>query len=45
MMPLIAEAQSTVEELKMFLEVDSLVEIKNKLDKLYMILVMLEIKF
>jgi len=33
----IIEAQSTVEELKMFLEVDNLEEIKKKLDKFYMV--------
>jgi len=35
-----AEAQSAVEELKMFLEVDSLEEIKSKLDKHYMVMIL-----
>jgi len=33
------EAQSTVEELRMFLEVNSLDEIKKKLDKYYMVMI------
>ena len=34
------EAQSTVKELRMFLEVDSLNEMKKKLDKYYMVMIL-----
>jgi len=40
MVNFMAEAQSAVEELKMFLEVDSLEEIKSKLDKHYMVMIL-----
>jgi len=36
----IAEAQLVVEELKMLLEVDSLDEIKKKLDKVYIVMIL-----
>jgi len=35
-----SEAQSVVEELEMFLEVESLDEIKKKLDKFYMVMIL-----
>lgn len=38
MISFIAQAQSTAEEAKMFLEAKSLEEIKKKLNELYMIL-------
>jgi len=40
MVTFMAEAQSAVEELKVFLEVDSLEEIKGKLDKFYMVMIL-----
>ena len=39
MMSFIVEAQSAVKELNMFLELDSLDEIKNKLDKIYKVMI------
>jgi len=38
-MSFIVEAQSAVKELNMFLELDSLDEIKNKLDKIYKVMI------
>ena len=40
MMSFIVEAQSTVEELKMFMEVDSLDEIRKMLDKFYLVMIL-----
>ncbi|XP_047150257.1 uncharacterized protein LOC124822306 [Vigna umbellata] len=40
MVSFMAEAQSAVEELKMFLEADPLEDIKKKLDKFYMVLIL-----
>ena len=40
MMSFIAEAQSTFAESKMFLEIDSLEEIKKELDKFYMAMIL-----
>ena len=42
MVTFMAEAQSAVEELKVFLEVNSLEEIKGKLDKFYMVMILRE---
>ena len=42
MVNFMAEAQSAVEELKVFLEVNSLEEIKGKLDKFYMVMILRE---
>jgi len=37
-MTFIAETQLAIEDLKMFLQIDSLEEIKRKLDKFYVVL-------
>jgi len=42
MRSIIAEAQSAVDELKMFLEVDLFEEKKKKLDKFYMVMILLQ---
>lgn len=40
MMSFMSEAQSIVEELKILLEVESLDEIKKKLDKFYIVMIL-----